>query len=86
VVCWEISVISAAVSSYTPRGDRILQQVGGTLGIAILAVVLQHQSAGGRHAPCTAFGHTFAWSLALATLAVVPTLFLSRGKSSRRSR
>jgi EmrB/QacA subfamily drug resistance transporter len=59
--------------------NRILQQVGGVLGTAVLAIVLQRESSG--HAPAAAFGHTFAWALACTALAVIPALALPRRAS-----
>jgi EmrB/QacA subfamily drug resistance transporter len=57
---------------------RIFQQLGGSFGIAILAVVLQQQAAG--HATtsglASAFGNTFWWALAFIALALIPTLLL----------
>jgi hypothetical protein len=60
--------------------NRILQQVGGVLGTAVLAIVLQRAAAS--HAPAAAFGHTFAWALAFTALAVIPALALP-GRASR---
>jgi EmrB/QacA subfamily drug resistance transporter len=54
--------------------NRILQQVGGVLGTAVLAIVLQQAAAS--HAPASAFGHTFTWALAFTVLAVIPALAL----------
>jgi MFS family permease len=56
---------------------RIFQQLGGSFGIAILAVVLQ------QHAAATAdlaqaFGDTFRWALAFIAIAFVPTVLLPR--------
>jgi predicted MFS family arabinose efflux permease len=60
---------------------RILQQLGGSFGVAILAVVLQHQVIGqGRHAAglAVAYGHTFWWALGFIALAAIPALGLPR--------
>ena len=59
---------------------RIVQQLGGSFGAAILGVVLQRQLTGhpGAAGTATAFGHTFAWSLALTAPALLPALFLPR--------
>ncbi|MYW97958.1 DHA2 family efflux MFS transporter permease subunit [Amycolatopsis rubida] len=55
--------------------SRILQQVGGSLGTAVLAIVLQTQVT--LHgAVDQAFRTAFWWALALALLALVPPLFL----------
>jgi hypothetical protein len=51
----------------TTTGIRIFQQVGGALGTAVLAVILQHSHS---------FGITFAWVLGLTVLSVVPALLL----------
>jgi EmrB/QacA subfamily drug resistance transporter len=58
---------------------RILQQLGGSLGIAILAVVLQQQIghlAGASLA--SAFAHTYWLALGFAVLALLPALLLPR--------
>lgn len=47
---------------------RILQQVGGSLGTAVLAVVLQQAG----------FGAAFTWALVFAALTVVPALLLPK--------
>jgi EmrB/QacA subfamily drug resistance transporter len=66
---------------------RILQQLGGSFGVAILAVVLQrelvHQV---RHASslAAAYGQTFWWALAFIALAAIPALMLPRSLPSRQ--
>ena len=47
--------------------SRIFQQIGGSFGTVMLALVLQHRINQG-HAPATAFQHAFTWALALAVL------------------
>jgi hypothetical protein len=37
-------------------------------------------------APAAAFGHTFAWALALTALAVVPALLLAQGTSPKSAK
>jgi EmrB/QacA subfamily drug resistance transporter len=59
---------------------RIFQQLGGSFGIAILAVVLQQQAGDGL---AQAFGHAFSWALAFVALAVVATALLP-GRARRR--
>lgn len=85
-------------------GLNALQRVGGSIGTAVLAVVLTHQlnsvlpSGGGesglsaaREMPpeqmikavpqiADAFAHTYMWSFAIAAVAILPALFLSRDK------
>jgi EmrB/QacA subfamily drug resistance transporter len=58
-----ISIINAA------------QRMGGALGVALAAVVLDHQLAGGT---ADAFGQPFWWILAAGALAFVPAAFLPR--------
>lgn len=67
---------------------RIFQQLGGSFGIAILAVVLQRQSAGATTADAlaSAFAQTFWWAVGFAGIALVPTLLLPALSSAPRSR
>jgi len=58
---------------------RIMQQLGGSFGSAVLFIVLQHQLTS--HAPTAAgitaaFGATFWWVLAFAGATLIPVLFL----------
>ena len=56
---------------------RIFQQLGGSFGIAILAVVLQQQiDKRGHNTLATAFAHTYWWALGFAVLALIPALLL----------
>jgi EmrB/QacA subfamily drug resistance transporter len=58
---------------------RILQQLGGSFGVSVLAVVLQRALLDQvRHAGdlAAAYGHTFWWALAFIALAAIPTLML----------
>ena len=59
---------------------RIFQQVGASFGTAVLAVILQQQSAahatGGSSGLATAFSHTFWWTLGFTALAFVPALLM----------
>ncbi|MGW9042848.1 MDR family MFS transporter [Streptomyces lydicus] len=59
---------------------RVAQQIGGAVGIAVLAVILQH-STGDAHTPAAladGFGTAFWWSAAFTTAAVPLCLFLPR--------
>jgi MFS family permease len=58
-------------------GVRIFQQIGGALGTAILAVILQHSISATQN-PAHAFDTTFAWILGLTALSFVPALLLPR--------
>jgi EmrB/QacA subfamily drug resistance transporter len=59
---------------------RILQQVGGAFGAAVLAVILERQAAAhaaaGAAGLYTAFGHTFWWAIGFTVAALVPALLL----------
>jgi EmrB/QacA subfamily drug resistance transporter len=64
---------------HASSATRIMQQVGGAFGAAVLAVILAGQvGAHGTATPgiVTAFCHTFWWCLAFTALAVVPALLL----------
>ena len=71
------------LSDATPQMN-VLQRVGGSIGVAVLAVVLQRAiaSAGGAHAtPASfagAFGTAYWWALGIAALAIVPCVVLLR--------
>ncbi len=55
---------------------RIFQQVGGSLGTAIFAVILQRETV--RHGAGGAFGPTFWWAMGLTALAFIPAALLPR--------
>jgi EmrB/QacA subfamily drug resistance transporter len=63
---------------------NIIQRVGGSIGVALLSVVLSHQLAGARRGGniAAAFGHTFWWALALMAAALIPALLLPRSRPS----
>jgi hypothetical protein len=69
---------------------RILQQVGGSFGAALLAVLLQQQvaahAAAGVAGVATAFSHTFGWALGFTAAAFLPALLLPGKKDSEASR
>jgi EmrB/QacA subfamily drug resistance transporter len=79
-----IGLPHSAIPSAT-TGVRIFQQVGGALGTAVLAVILQHSlpatpsPSGVTHA----FEITFTWMLALTVLSFVPAVLLPGGGESR---
>ena len=58
----------------------VLQRVGGSLGTAILAVVLEGQinTAHTAAAAAAGFGHTYWWVMGVTLLALIPTLMLAR--------
>jgi MFS family permease len=66
-------------TSQVPRATstlNALQRVGGSIGTALLAVVLQRQTRG-THEVATAFAHTFAWAVGLTFLALLPAAVLA---------
>jgi EmrB/QacA subfamily drug resistance transporter len=62
---------------------RILQQLGGSFGSALIAVVLQRQLVdhAGVHA-VIAFQHTFGWVMGLTAAAILPAFLLPGRRSS----
>jgi EmrB/QacA subfamily drug resistance transporter len=58
----------------------VLQRVGGSLGTAIIAVVLQGQTDHATTATAAAagFAHTYWWVMGVTLIALVPTLVLAR--------
>ncbi|MDL4816600.1 MDR family MFS transporter [Actinomadura opuntiae] len=66
-----------------PRATALLnitQRVGGALGTALYAVVLEHNLT--TTTPATAFAHTFWWPLALTALAILPAALLPPRETS----
>ncbi len=64
---------------------RVLLQVGGSFGTAIMAMILQTQLAAhasaGAAGTTTAFNNTFWWSVALTAIAIIPAFALPRQKA-----
>jgi len=60
----------------------VLQRVGGSLGTAIIAVVLQghiaHAQAHTQAAVASGFAHTYWWVMGVTVVALAPTLLLTR--------
>ncbi len=72
------------LSDATPQLN-VLQRIGGAIGTAVLAVVLQR--AGG-HAPslarqASAFGTAYWWSFGIAVLSLIPCLVLLHAENPR---
>jgi EmrB/QacA subfamily drug resistance transporter len=72
------------LSDATPQLN-VLQRVGGAIGTAVLAVVLQRASG---HAPSPtklagAFATSYWWALGIAALALIPCLVLLRAENPR---
>lgn len=55
---------------------RVFQQIGGSLGTAILAVILQRQLAAHPDDISAAFEHAFAWTLGLTAVAAIPAVLM----------
>jgi EmrB/QacA subfamily drug resistance transporter len=68
------------INTATPQLN-VLQRVGGSIGTAILAIVLQNGIDGlGRPTPAgvaTAFSHTYYWVLGISLIALLPTIVLT---------
>jgi EmrB/QacA subfamily drug resistance transporter len=60
---------------------RVTQQLGGSMGTALLVVVLQRSASGGQSpgVAATGFGHAFWWAIAF-TAAAVPVCLLLPGR------
>ena len=72
------------LSDATPQ-INVLQRVGGAIGMAVLAVVLQRA---GAHAPspaqlASAFNTAYWWALGIALLSLIPCLVLLRAENPR---
>jgi MFS family permease len=67
---------------------NVLQRVGGSIGVAVLAVVLERQLRGAHGATqvATAFAHTYWWSLALVLVAIIPATLLALEQRKIRTR
>ena len=75
------------LSDATPQLN-VLQRLGGAIGTAVLAVVLQRAS-GASTRPSnsrTAFGTAYWWSLAICGAAVIPCVVLLRAEGPRPRR
>ncbi|MFI6070674.1 DHA2 family efflux MFS transporter permease subunit [Actinoplanes sp. NPDC051343] len=63
---------------HASTATRILQQLGGSFGTALLAVALQRGLSTHPADPATAFDHAFWWALALTLPALAAVAFLPR--------
>jgi EmrB/QacA subfamily drug resistance transporter len=76
--------------SEVPRATpmlNVMQRVGGSLGTAVLAVVLQRSLATNGHSPAgvaDAFGHTYWWAIGITALALLPALVLAQTQRAAR--
>src|SRR6202041_2116968 len=70
------------LSDATPQLN-VLQRIGGAIGTAVLAVVLQRASGHSLVKPASAFGTAYWWSLGIAVLSLIPCLVLMRAENPR---
>jgi EmrB/QacA subfamily drug resistance transporter len=91
-----MSIMPAMTAAYSVlRPDQVthatpqlttLQRVGGSMGTAILTVILQtHLESAGTSQPAmaNAFGTTFIWVMGITAAALLPTLVLARVERTR---
>jgi EmrB/QacA subfamily drug resistance transporter len=72
------------LSDATPQMN-VLQRVGGAIGTAVLAVVLQRASAGA-HGPvelASAFGTAYWWALGICAASLIPVFVLLRAEGPK---
>ena len=80
------SLERSELSHATPQLN-VLQRVGGSIGTAVLAVVLE-QALVGTHTPeaaAGAYSEAFWWSTAITAVAIVPCLVLLRAERAARA-
>jgi MFS family permease len=72
------------LSDATPQLN-VLQRIGGAIGTAVLAVVLQRASAGVASGAglASAFDSAYWWSLGIALLSLIPCVVLMRAENPR---
>lgn len=76
----------AQIADATPQLN-VLQRIGGSIGTAILTVVLSHQLDAARSPAeaAAAFGHGYWWAIGVTLFAAVPTLYLALHERRQRS-
>ncbi|MCQ4042373.1 MDR family MFS transporter [Streptantibioticus rubrisoli] len=77
------AVYAAVAPEEAPKAAgtvNVVNRLGGSLGTAVLTVLLQHQltSAAG---PAAAYGYAFGWALVLSSVAFVPALYYPARKN-----
>jgi hypothetical protein len=81
------SLDRSELSDATPQLN-VLQRVGGSIGTAVLAVVLQ-RALSGVHTlggAASAYGTAFWFSAGLTALAIIPCIILVRAERAARAR
>jgi EmrB/QacA subfamily drug resistance transporter len=79
-------LLPSDIAHATPQLN-VLQRVGGSIGTALLTVVLQHGLTHAAHTSAgaaAAFGHTYFWVLAMTAVALIPAFVLARTESAER--
>jgi EmrB/QacA subfamily drug resistance transporter len=73
------------LSDATPQMN-VLQRIGGAIGTAVLAVVLQRASAGASNPAelASAFGTAYWWALGICAASLIPVLFLLRAEGQKK--
>jgi len=61
---------------------NVMNRVGGSIGTAVLALILQAQLGHHPSNPAAAYGVTFAWALGLSVLPLAPALAFPAGKKA----
>ncbi len=81
------SLERSELADATPQLN-VLQRIGGSIGTAVLAVILERalSTANGLDAAAAAYGSAFWWSLVITALAIVPCVVLVRAERAARSR
>ena len=72
------------LSDATPQLN-VLQRIGGAIGTAVLAVVLQRAAGHSLVKPASAFATAYWWSLGIAVLSLIPCLVLLRAENPVRA-
>ncbi|HVV90548.1 MAG TPA: MDR family MFS transporter [Solirubrobacterales bacterium] len=75
------------LSDATPQMN-VLQRVGGAIGTAVLAVVLQRASAGAHTGAelASAFGTAYWWALGICAASLIPVLVLLRAEGPKEDK
>jgi MFS family permease len=76
--------LSKAELPHASSATRIMQQIGGAFGAALLVMILARQTAS--HPVAVAFGHTFWWCAGFTLLATLPAMLLPGRASEVTSR
>src|SRR6202012_3688284 len=79
------SLERSELSDATPQLN-VLQRVGGSIGIAVLSVVLTRHLADAHTLPAgaAAYGTAFWWATGLTALAIIPCIILVRSERAAK--